>query len=289
MMSNHKAIILYPNAGRDIGFEMTQRVIDVLEKHGRRTAFCPIFLDAPAASAPSRSLQPAVLGDELVGAEMIIAIGGDGTILHAARAAVETGVPILGINMGGKGFLAELETGDINLIDSAATGAYTLENRMMLDVEMIRDGNVICRDFALNDVVIRGDNKVVDLKLFGDGQMIFSFLGDGVVVATPTGSTAYSMAAGGPIVEEGAHNIIVTPICAHVLEAKSFVLVSDRRVSVELGEKKSNPAYMSVDGGDHVSIRNGDVVNIRKSERYTQLVRLSYRSFYRKVNDKLGE
>jgi len=286
---NDKKIILFPNADRDIGFKMVQKVGGMLKERGRQTVFCPAFDDDASAYAPPPGFEASNIIDELPLAEMVITFGGDGTILRAARAAADLGVPILGINLGGKGFMAELEADDIWLIDTAAAGDYKLESRMMLDVEVMRDGEEICRDFALNDVVIRGDNKVIDLTLLGDGQRISSFSGDGTVVATPTGSTAYSMAAGGPIVEPAAHNIIVTPICAHVLETKSFVLVSNRRVSVEIGYKKHNPAYMSVDGGGHISIQRGDIINVYKSVRYTRLVRLSNRSFYKKVSEKLGE
>jgi len=288
-MSNQKKIIICPNAGRDIGFEMARKVGEILKKQGRLIVFCPVFDDNPAASIPPPGYEHAELENEVSGAEMIITIGGDGTILRAARAAAESGVPILGINLGGKGFLAELEADEIGMIDLAAHGGYGLERRMMLDVEVIREGKTILTDFALNDVVIKGDNKVIDLKLYGDGQLISHFSGDGTVIATPTGSTAYSMSAGGPIVEEAAHNIIVTPICAHVLKAKSIVLVSDRHVTVELTPDKRNPAYMSVDGGEHTDIQNGDLISVQKSEKYTSLVHLSSRSFYKKVSDKLGE
>ena len=288
-MDYQKNIVLCPNADRDIDFKMTRKVVEMLEKHGRQAVFCPLFDDNMATDALIPGIEAAKLESELSSAEMIITFGGDGTILRAARAAADSGVPILGINMGGKGFIAELEVEDIELVDSVASGGYKIENRMMLDVEVRRGDELVCRDYALNDVVLRGDNKVIDLTLFGDGQRISRFSGDGAVIATPTGSTAYSMAAGGPIVEPSAHNIIVTPICAHVLETKSFVLVSDRRVSVEIGHKNHNPAYMSVDGGEQVHIQSGDVVNVCKSERYTRLVRLSNRSFYKKVSEKLGE
>ena len=288
-MNDSGRIILFPNAQRDIGFEMTRRVGEMLKKRGKLAVFCPVFDNDSAACIPPPGLQTVAIEDEIASAEMIITFGGDGTILRAARAAADLGVPILGVNLGGKGFIAELEAEDVNMIDKAITDGFKIENRMMLDVEVMRDGNIICRDFALNDAVIKGDNKVIDLMLFGDGQRISHFSGDGAVIATPTGSTAYSMAAGGPIVEPAAHNIIVTPICAHTLEAKSFVLVSDRRVSVEIGYRKRNPAYMSVDGGEHFSIQSGDVITVCKSDRYTRLVRLSRRSFYKKVSEKLGE
>ena len=288
-MSERKKIIICPNAERDVGFEMAWQVGELLWSCGRETAFCPVFDDFSTERILPPGCVPAELEQEIPSAEMIITIGGDGTILRAARAAAETGVPILGVNLGGKGFLAELEADDIKQIETAAAGDYRLESRMMLDVEVMRDGEAICRDFALNDVVIRGDNKVIDLMLYGDGQLISQFSGDGAVIATPTGSTAYSMAAGGPIVEEAAHNIIVTPVCAHVLQARSFVLVSDRRVSVKIGYTKRNPAYMAADGGDQTSIRSGDIINVHKSDKYTRLVRLSSRSFYKRVSEKLGE
>lgn len=291
-MKENQTIILYPNAESDIGFGVTRRVLEMLKSRDRRAVVCPAFGDQGAYDA-ARSwpagLEPTDIEAELPQAEMMISFGGDGTILYAARAAAASGVPILGVNMGGKGFMAELEAEDIGLIDSVAKGEYKLENRMMLDVGITRGAESLISDFALNDVVVKGSNKVVDLMLFGDGQMISRFSGDGVVIATPTGSTAYSWAAGGPIVEEAAHNIILTPICAHVLGVKSFVLVSDRRVSVELGDKTRNPVFMSVDGGDQVSVMHGDVVKVRKSERYTRLVRLSNRSYYKKVSEKLGD
>jgi NAD+ kinase len=284
-----KKIILYPNAGHDAGFEMTRKVGEILEKYGRSIVFCPLFIDDECINTLPPGFKISDIEAELPSAEMIVTFGGDGTILRAARAAADLGVPILGINLGGKGFMAELEADDIGLIERAAIGSYKLGRRMMLDVEVVRGNETICRDFALNDVVIRGDNKVIDLTLFGDGQRISHFSGDGAVIATPTGSTAYSMAAGGPIVEPAALNIIVTPICAHALETKAFVLISDRRVSVEIGYKKQNPSYMSVDGGNHVSVQSGDVINVHKSEKCTRFVRLSDMSFYKKVSEKLGE
>ena len=288
-MSYQKKIILCPNVNRDIGFHMTRKVNEMLGKCGRSVAICPVFEDDSSGEIVPVGFKPTELEDEISCAEMIIAFGGDGTILRAARAAADAGIPILGVNMGGKGFMAELEVEDIDLINSAVSGAYETESRMMLDAEVIRDGGIVYSDFALNDIVLRGYNKVIDLTLFGDGQIISEFSGDGAIVATPTGSTAYSMAAGGPIVEPSAHNIIVTPICAHVLEAKPYVLVSDRCVSIEIGNKKFSPAYMSADGCERVEILNGDVISVKKSPKLTHLVRLTNRSFYRKVSEKLGE
>ena len=291
-MDISKTIILYPNAERDTGCEMTCKVGAILREAGRNVVLCRSSDDdtepMEAQTLPAGYVT-ADIKEALPSAEMVITFGGDGTILRTARIAADFAVPILGVNMGGKGFLTELEADDLALVESVARGEYQIRSLMMLDVEVLRDGQTIYRDFALNDVVIKGVNKVIDLMLYGDGQKISHFSGDGAVIATPTGSTAYSMAAGGPIVEPSAHNIIITPICAHLIETKPFVLASDRRVSVEIGYTKRNPAYMSVDGGDCLDIRSGDIVNVSKSERYTRFVRLSARSFYQKVSEKLGE
>ena len=282
-------IILCPNVGRDLDFEMTRKVGEILKGHGRRVDFCPIFDDDSAVAAAPPGYTSAKLEDAVNFAEMIITFGGDGTILRAARTAACKGVPILGINTGGKGFMAELETKDIETIGAVAKGEYNVEHRMMLDVGIIRDGETVCSDFALNDIVIKGENKVIELTLYGDGQRIYHFSGDGAVIATPTGSTAYSLSAGGPIVEPSAQNIIVTPICAHALEAKPYVLVADRHVSVEIGCRKHNPVHISVDGYEPIGIQWGDIISVRKSRKYTNLVRLLHKSFYCKVNEKLGE
>ena len=289
-MISKKKVIIFSNAERDIGFGMAREVACLLRQKGRETALCPMLSgdDALDAVAAGSGLEASVLESELPAAEIIIAIGGDGTILQAARAAAGFEVPVLGINMGGKGFMAELEADEVGLIGAVADGRYKTERRMMLDAAVVRGGETVCRDFALNDIVIKGDNKVIDLTLFGDEQRITHFSGDGAVVSTPTGSTAYSMAAGGPIVEPSAHNIIVTPICAHVLEAKSFVLVSDRRVTVEIGYKKHNPAYMSADGGEHYDIEGGDIVTVQKSKMSAMLAHITDGSFYKKVSEKLA-
>lgn len=283
-----RRILLSPNIKRDKDLALTRKVIDLLKNSGAMTVICPLF-DEDCTFAQLEGLEISDLEKELGGADMVIVFGGDGSILRVARMAAEKRVPVLGVNLGSKGFMAELEQEDIGRIPHAVGGDYVIDRRMMLDVELTRDGTVIHRDFALNDVVVAGMTKVIDLTLFGDGQKISHFSGDGAIVATPTGSTAYSMAAGGPIVEPSADNIIVTPICAHVLAAKAFVMASDRTVSIELGDDKANPAYLAVDGGVYLNLISGDVITVRKSAKETLLVHLSSGSFYKKVNEKLGE
>ncbi|MDR1589403.1 MAG: NAD(+)/NADH kinase [Oscillospiraceae bacterium] len=282
-----KKVVLCPNASRDVRFATSREVGRILEDIGILSVLCPLpDCDDGRGSGGGGYAE---LAARLADAEMIIAFGGDGTILRTARAAAGYGVPVLGVNLGGKGFMAELERDGVGAIPGALTGGYDVESRMMLDVELRRGDAVICEDFALNDVVIGGMTKIVDITLCGDGNVISELSGDGVVIATPTGSTAYSLSAGGPIVEPSARNILITPVCAHMLKARPFVLASERLVSVRLGSARQNPAYMSVDGCDYVELIADDLINVRESPKKTLFARLSGGSFYRKVSEKLGE
>jgi len=286
-MNSNRKVILYANIENDARFEMTRHIGTILRESGWQVALCPAFVDEITDLTPPPDYTFSELKTELVEAEIIIPIGGDGTILRAARATADIGVPILGVNMGGKGFMAELEITDIGLLKTVASSDYKIETRMMIDVEAQRNGEIIYSDFALNDIVVKGDNKVVDMTIFADGERITHFSGDGTVLATPTGSTAYSLSAGGPIVEPTAKNIIITPICAHILEAKTFVLVASRVVTIDLSCRKNTPAYMSADGGDHTNLICGDTIKVYRSQKLTQLVRLSDKSFYSKITSKL--
>jgi NAD+ kinase len=261
----------------------------MITQRGLTAVVCPLPENAAGASGTSVDAGLAVLREALGSAGLLVALGGDGTILRAARQAADFGVPILGVNLGGKGFMAELERDDAGVIADVASGGFDVESRMMLDVELVRDGRRVGGDFALNDVVIGGMTKVIDLTLCGDGSVISTFSGDGAVIATPTGSTAYSLSAGGPIVEPSARNIIVTPICAHTLKARPFVLAAERLVSARLGRGRPNTAYMSVDGCEHKELAAGDAVDVKCSDKTTRFVRLSGGSFYKRVSEKLGE
>ena len=281
-----KNIILCSNVTRDKNMELAEEVKNILEKSGVTPVICSL---QRSGSGEGARIDTSGLLQYLDSADMIITFGGDGTILQTARAIAGRNIPILGINLGDKGFMTELERDEIGLIPKVLSGEYKIEERMMLDVSLERDGQQILTDFALNDVIINGHARVIEIIVFGDGRKISHFLGDGTIIATPTGSTAYSMSAGGPIVEPTAKNIIVTPICAHVLYAKSFVLASDRNVTVELGHDKKNPAYLSVDGADSICLCSGDVIHIGKSNLETRFLRISNKSFYEKVGEKLGE
>lgn len=267
-------VILFANPKRDPELLSLNRVRAIAGELG---------VDCAVGSLPCE-LEPL-----LPRAGMAVTFGGDGAILRASRALAGTGIPVLGINLGHKGFMAELEAGELELIRAAFEGKYTLESRMMADVTVFREGAAIHRDFALNEAVVGGLNRVVGVNVYGDGRRIMGFDGDGVIVSTPTGSTAYSLSAGGPIVEPTAQSLIVTPVCPHILSARCYVLSPERTVTVELAHLGSKKAYLSVDGGESVPLVDFDRIEVRRSATVTLLARLSGRSFYDKVSSKLGE
>ena len=220
----------------------------------------------------------------------MVCFGGDGTILHAAKDAQRHGVPVLGVNLGSVGFMAELETAELSQLERLIQGKYRVEERMMLDVSVRREGKTVYRDQALNDAVITKGAvaRIIDLEVKADGVSVARFSGDGVIVSTPTGSTAYAMSAGGPIVEPTVENILVTPICPHALHARSFVLDSHRSVSARMGKLSRKTAYLSVDGGKAFRLSASDQVELHRSRARARLIRLTNRSFYTIVNQKLG-
>ena len=283
-------VVLSPNPYRDKGLKAAQAAERVLRSTGVETVMClPFELEKGSVELP-RHIRFQDAREELKTADMLICFGGDGTILHAAKDANAHSIPILGVNLGSVGFMAELEQGELSMLSRLASGKYTVEDRMMLDVAVRREGKVVYTDLALNDAAVTKGAvaRVVDLEVYGDKVLISSFSADGVVVSTPTGSTAYAMSAGGPIVEPTAENIIVTPICPHALSARSFVLGRGRTVSVRLGKMARKTAYLSVDGGKAFRLNNSDTVELRESRSTTRLVRVTGRSFYEILNHKLG-
>lgn len=284
-------IVLSSNPYRDKGLRVALEARRVLEHAGAQTVMCLPFqpkkgdrLELP------RQVTLSLLDKELATADLLVCFGGDGTILHAARDATLHGVPILGVNMGSVGFMAELERSELPLLAPLAHGMYNIEERMMLDVKVLRGDRVVSQDMALNDAVISKGSmaRVAEMEVLADRVKVAGITGDGVIVATPTGSTAYSMSAGGPIVEPTSRSIIVTPVCAHQLTARAMVLAPERMVTVQLPRGNRKYLYLSVDGGKALRLSGGDRVDICCSQRSTQLVRLADRSFYQVINQKLG-
>ena len=282
-----KKVILTPNPYRDKGFQTVREAYRILTESGIDVKICLPFEVDKTFDLP-RDLRFSRLERELPGATMIICFGGDGTILHMAKTATRAGIPILGVNIGTMGFMAELESTELQQLTRIATGEYTLDSRMMLDVTVHRDRDIIFHDICLNDVVVTKGAvaRIVHLYVECDGVQAMECGGDGVIVATPTGSTAYSLSAGGPIVEPEAHNILITPICAHDVASRSMVASDKRIITIGLTRNARRNAFLSVDGGKALRLNIGDVATVRTSKLETRLVRLKDRSFYDVINVK---
>ena len=227
--------------------------------------------------------------------DCIIVLGGDGTLLQAAVDLAELDIPFLGINMGTLGFLTEVNKDGIkSALEKLIREEFTIEKRMMLlgrsyEAETVKD-----ETRALNDIVItrRGSLQIINFNIYVNGQLLHRFHGDGVIVATPTGSTGYSLSAGGPIVEPKAELILLTPICPHSMHNRSIVLSSKDRVTVEIessrdGETQEVEAIF--DGCHKVLLRTGEKIEIRKSKKTTGIVKLSQVSFLEVLHRKLSD
>lgn len=280
-------IAICPNPFRDAGLQLTREAMRLLNEAGFDTVVCPLFAEDEPGIVPD-DIKTRELKDVAKDCQMIVVIGGDGTILAAVRAARDYSPLILGVNLGTKGFMASLEAEDLPLIVKAARSEAAISRRMMLDIELIRDGKVIYTDRALNDAVIHGYGDCVKLTAMCDMNVISTFSGDGIVISTPTGSTGYSMSAGGPIIEPEAENLIITPICAHMMGARSFVLAPTKTVEVTTFKLHHRKAYLSVDGNSVYDMANKDLLIVRRSAQYTNMADLGLKSFYDTAYEKLN-
>lgn len=285
-MSGH--IVLVSNPLRDEGLHAALHCAELLRQFGFETMVSPIFAEKLEGTPdPDAILVP--LQEAIEDAGLMVTFGGDGTLLQAAKYVAGRDIPLLGVNLGHKGFLTELSADEIDLLPSALLAGYTLQPRMMLHAELHRQDEIILSGDVLNDVTVNGIVNTIRLAAFGDEEPIMEFSGDGIIVATPTGATAYSLSAGGPLMEPDAENILITPICAHTLTARCFVLSPRRKVTVrpvELGEKK---AVFSLDGCEPVTLQDGDAIHVECSPHRIYMAKLPGKGFYETVYDKLSE
>ena len=280
-------IILAPNPYRDKQFQTALQAKAILEESGCRICMCLPF-DVDREFELPRSIVFSDIKTEIRDADLLICFGGDGTILHTSKIATQHNLPVLGVNIGTMGFIAELESSELELLRKIPEKRYTIENRSMLDITVHNGSQQTFHEIALNDAVITKGAiaRVIQIAICCDGVEATSFSGDGVIVCTPTGSTAYSMSAGGPIMEPSAKNLLLTPICAHAMLAKSIVLGPRRVVTIRVSKIGRHNAFLSVDGGRAYRVNTGDVITVRSAERVTRLVRLKETSFFELLNKK---
>ena len=222
--------------------------------------------------------------------DIAVTVGGDGTIIHAAKHAAQTDTPLIGVNVGRLGFAANVEVEEIEELKRLLTGDYRSETRVLLDVEVRKNGE--SRHYlAVNDAVVAHGqlSKIVDLSLSLNGEEISKYRADGLLFSTPTGSTAYSLSAGGPILSPQMRCILMTPVCPHSLFSRSVVFEDDAELSVSVRIPEGCSCLLTIDGEDNIDIREGDSVVVRRSERTLRLLSLHQRNFYKKINEKLRE
>lgn len=284
-----KKVVMASNPYRDKNFTTALKAQKILKSVGIAGKICLAFEAEKNFECPA-GVQLYNLAQEIGNAELLICFGGDGTILHAAKAAAEAEIPVLGINIGTMGFMAELESNEMHLLRQLREDRYTTEARMMLQVQVIRGGQVVWEELALNDAVIAKGAvaRIIQLTVVCDQVDVMQVAGDGLILSTPTGSTAYSMSAGGPIVEPTAHNILITPICAHDMTSRPFVTSSKRTIGVRIGKVGRRSAYLSIDGGRAFKLSTGDLVRVTRARQDTHLVKLKNLSFFEVVNQKFG-
>ena len=281
-----RCVILCPNPSKDIGLETSREAKSILEAAGFDVCVSPELLDGKPEDWPE-DLPITELESVIDGAALVVSLGGDGTIMHTIRRMMGHSIPVIGVNLGTVGFLAELDRGELRKLIPAARGEYTPSPRMMLEIRVERGGEVVYSNYALNDVSLHGVVQMIRMTARGDGRKILEFSGDGIVISSPTGSTAYSLSAGGPIVEPTAENLILTPICAHALIARSFVLAPDRVVSVTVTGLRCQ-AFISSDG-DSFEVFDGDTLIVRKASHKTMIAHVGDKAFYDIVYEKLGD
>lgn len=272
-----KNFYVITNHSKDETFSITNKVKSCIEKKGGVCHLC--------GSKENRKEEIRRFGSECV-----LVVGGDGTLIEASRELYELEIPLLGINMGTLGYLTEVELHHVeSAIDQIMNEKYSVENRMMLYGQAEGKSS----DVALNDIVVvrRGSTvRILNYNLYVNGQFLNSYMADGIIISTPTGSTAYNLSAGGPIVEPTASLMVVTPICPHALNSSSIVFSDKDEIVIEIGERRKgqiDEAAITFDGVDVTTIRTGESVRIKKAYQTAKIMKLSKISFLETLREKM--
>ena len=274
-------IAVIPNLDKKDAALYTHRIIEILHRNGAEVLLHRKHIGL--FEADGFCADHAVLA---AACDCIIAVGGDGTIIHTAKHASVCGKPILGVNLGRLGFLTDVEKDQLERLEKLFTGEYTVRRHMMLEITV--QGTQGERTFrALNDAVISGaQSKIFDFGISVGDSDTYRFRADGLILATPTGSTAYSLSAGGPVVDPEMECILFTPICPHSLFNRSTAFSADKVLTVSADNDYTGEVYLTVDGEPPLRLHSTDTVSVRKSAYYTELILTEKRSFYDIVDHK---
>lgn len=277
--------IILTNTDKDPGYVLSNKIVEYLSSHDAKATIITDELRTRYGENDSN-----ILANELLdGVDAAIVLGGDGTMLRAARDLGGHPTPLVGINLGTLGFLTEIEVSNVNqALDRLLKDDYILEKRMMIEGSVNGDTY-----HALNDIVITraGFSRIIGLNIYVNDELLETYEADGVIVATPTGSTGYNLSAGGPIVSPKSKAIVVTPISPHSLMAKSVVFDSTDNVRIEIVKKRKTQdteAIVSFDGSDNTELSAGDVVTAKMSSREISVIKMYDVNFYKILRDKIG-
>ncbi|NMB01849.1 MAG: NAD(+)/NADH kinase [Firmicutes bacterium] len=263
---------IIPHTGKVVAMKLTDELVDFLAERGIGHQ----VIESPQTTSMAHL-------------DLAIVLGGDGTLLNAARLASECQVPVFGVNVGHLGFLTEVETdGLFPAMERILAKDYTLEKRMLISAAVYREGQEISRHIALNDFVItRGTfARIIDLSIYVDKQHVTDYVADGIIISTPTGSTAYSLSAGGPIIEPLLESICITPICAHSLSARSVLARPEAEVCIRLNDAREE-VMLTIDGQDGFPIRESDQVAIRRAHKPALFIKLGDRGFFQVLHSRM--
>lgn len=276
-------VFLIPNLNKEHAVETTCAAIGVLRASGTQVVMSRDI----RKFFPGQDVTFDLDAQALPHCDVIVTVGGDGTILHAARQCLGYKKPLLGVNLGRMGFLATVEADELDKLARLERGEYTLDRRAILSVDV--RGHSTFRQTALNDVVIfkRGISQTIDVQIYCDDILVNGFQGDGVVIATPTGSTAYSLSAGGPVLDARIDGIVMTPICAHSMHSPPMVFSARRRLRVEALSPTQDFAFLSCDGRAEEQISCGDKVDVSLSDKFVSLVCFNEADQFEAIDKKL--
>ena len=278
-----KTLLVFAKRARAMQTEDVKKITEFLHTYP-----CKIYIDIPDIQDTEYIENPECV---ICSADVLVVLGGDGSLIGVARKFASHNIPILGINLGRLGYLVELEKHDIEALKCLFDENYRIEERIMLKATVTRDGKEVFSTHALNDAVIaKGTvSRMIHITVSADEQFVSQYDADGLVVATPTGSTAYSMSAGGTVVAPELNVLLLTPICPHTFSAKP-VIVSDKQIiKVEAKAVNQSSAVLTADGQESFVLEEGDVVTLKKSKYTTKLIRLSERNFFHILKHKLEE
>ena len=277
-----KKIILVPNAQKDIGCKVSMQIAERLASIG-----IGVLAEEKYLSMLPKSVL--LYNGKSDGAELVIVVGGDGSVLDASQLAIDLDIPILGVNLGNLGYLAELETSELDLLSRLASGDYKIENKMLLTVRKhTAYGDLVSSRYAVNDIILSHDTFVgiAELSLTDSFGESIKYRADGIILSTPAGSTAYSLSAGGPVLEPQTNNMIISPICPHSLFSRSLVLDGNSVINVTCLNGYDD-TYISVDGRQPLLISSDNKITISRAKHTAKIININNMSFYDVLSKKL--